>query len=277
MKGLEHSRSLLWYHVKIVTKERQIAEKNSHTFTLGSGTERQLLVVVARSPHTRGCPSRSRRYPQIDAQFLWNWISSLPFMEDTPYSLSGSIFRGIPVKDASVKVVAVWGAAFLRNKNGAAIKKFFKTVSHPLRICGWYALRRTQTYQYILSDVSKSRKNIFLSSHGDCSICQLKTSGRNLDSKTWFRPFDSAPLKWRLAPSTLSYGILVGTSFTTLMMVDCCSKLPMPGCCLLDHLSTIFSNPLFESKGNKVFLKGVNRPAMTDLFLLSPNKQRIEL
>jgi hypothetical protein len=38
-------------------------------------------------------------------------------------------------------VVAPFGMAFLRNKNGAAVEQFLKPVTHPLRICGWSALR----------------------------------------------------------------------------------------------------------------------------------------
>lgn len=37
------------------------------------------------------------------------------------------------VKDARVKVVAAFGMAFLRNKNGAAVEQFFKPLPHPRR------------------------------------------------------------------------------------------------------------------------------------------------
>ena len=61
-----------------------------------------------------------------------------------------------------MKVVAAFGMAFLRNKNGAAVEQFLKPVPHPLRICGWSALRVTECLKYILSE---SRH--FLFSHGD--------------------------------------------------------------------------------------------------------------
>ncbi|XP_042410026.1 uncharacterized protein LOC121999406 [Zingiber officinale] len=73
--------------------------------------------------------------------------------------------KGLPVlleKDARVKVVAAFGMAFLRNKNGAAVEQFLKPVPHPLRICGWSALRVTECLKShrTLSTQASDRFNI---------------------------------------------------------------------------------------------------------------------
>jgi len=60
-------------------------------------------------------------------------------MNGRPALLLMSFF--FEVKDARVKVVAPFGMAFLRNKNGAAGELLLKPLTHPLRICGWSALR----------------------------------------------------------------------------------------------------------------------------------------
>lgn len=66
---------------------------------------------------------------QMDALFLWNWTSSVRpfFKEDLPYSLRCCVFLR-----SRVKVVAAFGMAFLRNKNGG--RSIFKPLPR-LKTC----------------------------------------------------------------------------------------------------------------------------------------------